>query len=285
MFRSGVPLPKAPAGSVPEGIESVNKLNESFLKPYAMGADIEEKLAGSKQKNALASLFESVMGGGSFGGDFDGGGSNGISRNELARAMLGLSPESPQQESQRKTTEQLGIERGKKDIARGESYRDAADKLKKAKNLVDRIKSIHSKGKDLTGPVVGSKLALKTGMSKKETAKLKSLYGELQGVMAEIQGLGAKVGGLNWARGIKPNTTNAQTTNEAMLDSFDSNLDSTIDDLHSSYSQLTGEPLPVDFNNTIDEGRVETLYKDGKKYAIPGNLVDEALAGGFKRGK
>jgi len=233
---------------------------------FTSGADFVQNIINSAQQNRLrqaeaaksqmiAKLLGSITGGGA-------GMSGNANAANAAAALLGIPThvvdgkmynpltgqstqigESPQEKSQRETSQAISTEQGKKNIAAGEKLQDAYYAAMQSKNYLKKLQSLLEKNPNLTGlgPGMLAKLRLSNDPN---LAGFRSTAGLLQTQLAKLASSRGGIGVLKWAENIKPNELNNAKFNMGMIDIGNQNIDDEINNIRQEYKIKTGKDLP-----------------------------------------
>jgi hypothetical protein len=226
--------------------------------------------AEAEKASMIARLLNQVMGGGGNSGS-SGGGNLGISQKELARGILGLPAETPQEGEERQT--RLAKNKGKNeaDLKTSGEIEEDASKLYELKDLVTRAKAILKRRPDLTGRTAGflGKMGVSTDP---DIAALDEIFGNIQATKARIAGERGGVGLINWAANVKPSISKQGAYNMSMLDSMDTGLDRKYRELTHRYGIKTGNSLDdvlgqkLESNNQLPE---QTMEESNSQQSLP----------------
>lgn len=134
-------------------------------------------------------------------------------------------------------------------LSRADKIYESSQDLKTLIDLANEAKEIHNKykGKGLTG--LGQSFFEKAGgQVNPDISKLKTIYGTIQGITSKLYNSRSGAQTLRWAAGIKPDISRPLENNDAMLDTILSNASNAGAGLASGYKELSGEELPIKFN-------------------------------------
>lgn len=261
-----IPMPGLPG-------DDLAKLPNDILSNMLKKAQAQEAYGKATEATMKSDLLKSLMNGGGMGqGQVEQQGQGnitnklGISKQELARGLLGLSSQSPEEKEASDIRVSQKREQNASNIKQGVDLKGAASDLKEMDNIIKEIDKIHKRNKDLTGPAIGSKFGKITGLAPKDVARLQYLFGRVQTLTNSQAMKNPGIGGFRAVGEFKPKTTYSQKYNEGLMDSMRQAHEQAVKEVQEQYKNTTGEELPIKFaeqqvSDNEDKGLIWNPHK------------------------
>ena len=233
-----IPLPK-PGEGLAEGTDWMNKL---LMAPIERREKEAKALEASMKSEFLRKIFGLGGEGGLQGSDQASSGLSGISPSEVARSILGLSPQSPEEKEASELRVAKKREQAGSDIKAGEELEDVGSDITKTLAQIRRAKEIFKRRPDLTGKLAGG-LAKMGFSTDPDINALVNIFGDLQTAKARAAGRQGGAQLMSQVKEIKPDISKQGAANIAMLDDMEKDWMTAHGMVKNRYKRKTGQEL------------------------------------------